>query len=273
MAAVPPAVLSAPRSLATLRHTIDSIDDSIHDLLMRRAEIVGEVARAKAREGGAGAPLFRPGREAEILRRLVARHRGPLPPTLIVRLWRAMIVEHTRLQGPLAVAVGPGAAGETARDHFGPDIVRPLRSPAAVLAAVAKRRVQLGVLPPPGGRAAAGAWWRHLPAGVHVLARLPFFRAGRAPARADAVVIGRQTFESSGDDVIYIAVAWAKGAGRRPTLPGGRAIATARRSGRAITLFETTAPIQALRDRVGASGTIEFLGGYARPIVPAATRK
>ena len=35
--------------------------------------------------------MLRPGREALILRRLVARHRGPFSRAVLVRLWRELI--------------------------------------------------------------------------------------------------------------------------------------------------------------------------------------
>jgi chorismate mutase-like protein len=263
MAAVQSAV-SAAGSLQALRRRIDSIDDSMHDLLMRRAEAVAEVAKAKKLEGGADAPLFRPGREAEILRRLIGRNRGPLPAGLIVRVWRDIIVESTRLQGPFAVAVAPGRTAESAREHFGGAVLRPTASAAAVIAAVAKRRAQLGVLPLPGGRGPAGRWWPRLPADIRILARLPFLRP--AGGRDDAVVIGRQPFETSTDDSFYVAVAWTRRAGRHAPLPAARVLATVRRAGRAVSLIETATPFDELRARLGAAGTAEFLGGYARPI-------
>ena len=267
MAAVPSAVLPAARSLATLRREIDSIDDAIHDLLMQRAEIVGEVVKAKMRDGGADAPLFRPGREAAILRRLIGRNRRPLPAELIGRLWREIIVEFTRLQGPLTVAVAPGAAADAACDHFGPRVLRPVASIAAVLAAVAKGRAQLGVLPLPGARGAAGAWWQRVPADVHILARLPFLRGPGRRGLVETVVVGRQPFEAAGDDVLYKRAVAAKGVRGRVPAALGRTLASARRSGRVVSLIETSASVDDVRACLGESATVEVLGGYARPIV------
>ena len=59
--------------LAVLRARLDDLDDKMHDLLMERALVIESVARS-------GKPAaFRPGREAAILRRLLARHTGKLP--------------------------------------------------------------------------------------------------------------------------------------------------------------------------------------------------
>lgn len=268
MAAIPSADVPAARSLATLRRAIDSIDDQVHDLLMQRAGIVAEVAGAKAREAGAPAPVFRAGREAEILRRLVARNRRPLPAELVVRVWREIMVASSRQQGPLTVAVGTNGA-DLAAAHFGAAVLRPVASAAAVLAAVTKGRAQLGVLPLSG-------WWHRRPPDVRILAGLPFVRTapGKAP---EAVVIGRQDFEPSSDDALYVAIAWAKGSGakgaRRPKLPSARVLATARRAGGPLSLVETTASYAELRAAVGYTATVEFLGGYARPIVLSSSAK
>src|SRR3978361_2219874 len=71
--------------LPALRAELDRIDNTIHDLLMRRAEVVEHVARS-------GKPAaLRPGREASILRRLVGRHQGALPAVSVTRIWRELL--------------------------------------------------------------------------------------------------------------------------------------------------------------------------------------
>jgi chorismate mutase-like protein len=74
-------------SLADLRREIDRIDDALHDLIMRRAELTAGVAASKP--GGSG--TVRPAREAAILRRLVARHKGSFPRAIVARIWREII--------------------------------------------------------------------------------------------------------------------------------------------------------------------------------------
>ena len=88
-------------SLADLRRQIDDIDVAIHDLLMKRTEVAQRIGAVK----GENSVYMRPGREAVVLRRLIARHRGALPDALIVRIWREIFAAVTALQGPLAVAV------------------------------------------------------------------------------------------------------------------------------------------------------------------------
>ena len=122
---------------AALRAELDRIDDALHDLLMQRARVVEQVAKSGKRSA------YRPGREASIVRRLLRRHTGALPPQTLVRIWRELLAGTTAMQGPFAVAVcePDGGAGFTqaAREHFG--ALTPLhayRSPAQAMAEVSR---------------------------------------------------------------------------------------------------------------------------------------
>jgi chorismate mutase / prephenate dehydratase len=196
-------------ALARLRRQIDEIDDQIHDLMMRRAQIVVEIGTAK----GTG-PMVRPGREAEILRRLVKRNRL-LPATALVRIWREMIVAMTSLEGPVSVAVylpdnDPGF-WDLARDYYGATV--PLarhRNPGAILRAVTEEPGLIGILPFPR-EGEAGPWWRHLATDEgeslpRIIARLPFLSGhGR-----DALVVARLPCEASGDDRTLVVLELAE---------------------------------------------------------------
>ena len=62
--------------LAAIRATIDRLDAEMHARLIERGSAIGALIRVKgtSRPGAA----FRPGREADMMRRLVARHEGAL---------------------------------------------------------------------------------------------------------------------------------------------------------------------------------------------------
>ena len=66
-----------PKSLDDLPAEIDRLDETMHSLLIERGAITDALIRVK-RTGETGA-AFRPGREADMMRRLVARHSGRLP--------------------------------------------------------------------------------------------------------------------------------------------------------------------------------------------------
>ena len=199
------------KTLARLRGQIDDIDDQIHDLLMKRTEIADQIGPLKS--GNAGS--MRPGREALVLRRLVARHHGNLPRALIVRIWREIFSANTTLQGPLAVAVyapeGTFGYRNLARDHFGwRTPINAFRSAAQVLEAVTEGKANVAVLPVPHGDE-TGPWWRNLARdGVDVpriIARLPFAVAddtrGDGP---EALAIGIAVPEATGHDHSFLTI-------------------------------------------------------------------
>ena len=196
--------------LDTVRREIDALDDAIHDLLKRRVALVGQVARAKGR----GLPI-RPGREAVILRRLMSRHSGNLPPVVLVSIWRELMGALTRLQAPLAVAVCAPQKSvgfwDLARFQFGSSTPFTLhRSPAPVLRAVSDGAATVGVLPMPQEEE-ADPWWPQLVSeqadAPRVIARLPFVETadGRFENLA-ALAIGKTDPEPSGDDRSLIAI-------------------------------------------------------------------
>jgi chorismate mutase / prephenate dehydratase len=198
--------------LESLRRRIDEIDDRLQDLLIERVSIVSRVADSKQRSGGV-AP-HQPAREAEILRRLVARNNGAMQAASLVRIWRELLAATTRMQGAFSVAVyvpptGPGF-WDIARDHYGSHTpMLTFGSATQVIRAVAEGRATVGVLPMPQEEE-ADPWWRHLLSGreatPHVIARLPF--GGRGNARCDsgdALAIGRGTTLPTGRDRTLVA--------------------------------------------------------------------
>ena len=162
-----------PAALLAARAEFDAIDDAVHDLLMRRAALSAQLAAQGMKAGGAS---FRPGREAMILRRLLARHAGPMPRSAVARLWREMIACSLRQQSAFSVAALAGS--ETlARGHFGLDT--PLRAhatPSRVLAALSDGEASVAILPSPAdGEPPEAAWWTGLDAPrLQVVAALPF---------------------------------------------------------------------------------------------------
>src|SRR3546814_9754785 len=94
--ALPISCMTKPKeSLEDLRREIDTIDTRLHDLIMQRAALAGRISAAK---GEASMASIRPAREAEIMRRLAARHAGEFPRAALARIWRELISAITRIQ-------------------------------------------------------------------------------------------------------------------------------------------------------------------------------
>jgi chorismate mutase/prephenate dehydratase len=206
--AKPLAPETAPAAtLAELRAELDRLDDALHDLLMQRAEVVTRVAAMAAR----GKVPFRPGREAQIIRRLLARHQGPLPARALPRLWRELLAATTSMQGPFSIAVcetdpAQGLAA-AAREHFG--ALTPLRlhrTPAQAIAEVSAGTATVAVLPlPQEEEPQAAAWWTTLlhqdEPRMYVVARLPFWAPRPdGAARPEALVVAAAAPDPSGED-------------------------------------------------------------------------
>ena len=111
----------APPSLEVLRKEIDAIDEQVHRLLMARGDIIDRLIQVKQTQEVGSA--FRPAREAEMMRRLVQRHRGILPLDTVESIWRVIISTFTYVQAPFSVhadvSLGESAMRDSARFHFG----------------------------------------------------------------------------------------------------------------------------------------------------------
>lgn len=197
--------------LSDLRREIDDIDDRLHDLLMRRGGLVARIREAKGEEAGA---IYRPGREAAVLRRLAGRHDGSVPVAVIVRLWRELMSAFVGLQGRFAVALWDSPEGgcrDLARDHFGSIVPLSVHAtPRGVIRAVFDGEATVGVLPLPRDED-EDAWWLALAGGgdrgVRICARLPFVPGGNGQRSVDgAMVIADIDPDPSGADCSYIVV-------------------------------------------------------------------
>lgn len=189
----------AAPSLDAVRQRIDALDTELLRLVDERASLARTVAAAKRAAGDGDRFALRPGREAAILRRLIAAERTSASPSLIVRIWRELIGDSLSVQGPFHLTVwggkDPGRAVELARHRFG--AAPPLRQAAKPEDAITQART-------PGGVAICAvtpdsAWWGRLLAEpqLNVFAALPCLAAwGPMSALAVAAV----DVEPTGDD-------------------------------------------------------------------------
>jgi chorismate mutase len=189
----------APRqdkpSLTDLRQDIDRIDAAMHALLMERGEIIDRLIAAKQTQETGSA--FRPAREADIMRRLIERHRGNLPLDTAESIWRVIISTFTYVQAPFSVhadlSAGDAAMRDSARFHFGFTVpFVPHMGAASVVAAVTESKGDLGLVPA-FAVAGAGPWWAALEfdTAPKIIARLPFVERADHPAALPVYVVSR----------------------------------------------------------------------------------
>jgi chorismate mutase len=182
-----------PPPLAELRAEIDRIDAAMHRLLMERGDIIDRLIKVKRTSESGSA--FRPAREADMMRRLVERHRGILPLDTVESIWRVIIASFTFVQAPFRVHVdlsaGEPAMRDSERFHFGFTV--PLvghMGAGGVVANVAASKGDLGLVSATGR---GSAWWSALEGddGPKIIARLPFVERPDHPAGLPVFAIAR----------------------------------------------------------------------------------
>jgi len=107
--------------LAEIRQRINEVDEQIQALISERAQFAQQVGVAKG-ELGSTVDYYRPEREAEVLRAVIDRNKGPLRNEEMLRLFREIMSACLAQQEPLKIGfLGPeGTFTQTAVfKHFG----------------------------------------------------------------------------------------------------------------------------------------------------------
>jgi chorismate mutase/prephenate dehydratase len=115
-----PTAKSDDTALQGLRGKIDALDAELEELISQRARYAKEIGVLKGITSTA--EFYRPEREAQVLRRVVERNKGPLRNEEMVRLFREMMSACLAQEEPLKVAyLGPeGTFTQSAvLKHFG----------------------------------------------------------------------------------------------------------------------------------------------------------
>ncbi|HEX5125367.1 MAG TPA: prephenate dehydratase [Rhodocyclaceae bacterium] len=131
--------------LSKLRSEIDRLDGEMLERLSQRATCAKRIGEIK------NGPLYRPEREAQVLRKIAERNPGPLSNEAVQHIFREIMSWCLALEKPLKVAyLGPqGTYSEAAAGkHFGgaPDL-QPQQTVDEVFHAVEAGAVAYGVVP------------------------------------------------------------------------------------------------------------------------------
>jgi len=180
--------------LSELRQTINQLDDDILALVKRRMVLAADVIKAKN-----GDSAYRPGREAEVIARLVAAA-PDLPAQLVINVWRQLMTASTALQtSEMTIAVHDQAMA-VAGWHFGGFFTSIRCTDVEATRRAMRDGADLALLPQ--GCEAELADWLLGEDGLHVIARTP-------PSGGDGMtpvwMIGRHPADPVGEECTLVA--------------------------------------------------------------------
>jgi len=136
--------------LESVRADIDQLDEQIQDLISERARLAFRV-RASKGDFTHAVDYYRPEREAQVLRKVIERNKGPLSDAEMIRLFREIMSACLAQQEPLKVAyLGPEGTftQQAVNRHFGHSVLA-LSHPSidGVFEQVQKSEADFGVIP------------------------------------------------------------------------------------------------------------------------------
>ncbi|MCF6235362.1 MAG: prephenate dehydratase [Gammaproteobacteria bacterium] len=143
--------MSESEKLKVARNCIDTLDEQIQNLINKRAECAMDVARIKQSSANKQINFYRPEREADVLRHVQKRNKGPLGNEEIARLFREIMSACLALEQPMRIAyLGPAGTftQAAALKHFGHSVTTvPLMAIDEIFRDVESGASHYGVVP------------------------------------------------------------------------------------------------------------------------------
>ena len=157
-----------------LRKQIDKIDFQILDLLKKRSKIAENIGKEKKSNN-----LFRPERQASILRNILKKNGNNLKPLHILSFWRSIFLSQIDVQGGIKLILSNKIANsyiKTVYDYFSHDIeIITMNNTSKALEKVYNGKNILTILPYPSNNKGA-KWWTNMQLEkLYAIAALPFF--------------------------------------------------------------------------------------------------
>ena len=165
-----------------LRKQIDKIDFQILDLLKKRSKIAENIGKEKKSNN-----LFRPERQANILRNILKKNGNNLNPSYILSFWRSILLSQIDVQGGIKLLLSNNIANlyiKTIYDYFSHDIeIITINNTSKALEKVYNGKNILTILPYPSYNKGAQWWTNKRLEKLYGIAALPFFlRKKKSPS-------------------------------------------------------------------------------------------
>ncbi|MCH2547638.1 MAG: chorismate mutase [Alphaproteobacteria bacterium] len=203
-----------PSQLIEFRKQIDAMDDEIIALLKRRSKVVSQVGEYKRAEGYKGC-FIRPGREADMLRRIWNDFQdSEFSAVAACEIWRTIIAASTSIESDLRISVHAPDNDDTlywiSREYFG-SFSSVIRHPNCnrVVGDVVDGKTEVGILPPLTNESDAN-WWMTLAQqeenAPRIFAQVPFVNSLSESNQHICFAIARIQPEPTASDITLIAV-------------------------------------------------------------------
>ncbi len=165
-----------------LRKQIDKIDFQILDLLKKRSKIAENIGKEKKSNN-----LFRPERQASILRNILKKNGNNIKPLYILSFWRSIFLSQIDVQGGIKLIISNNIANsyiKTIYDYFSHDIeIITMNNTSKALEKVYNGKNLLTILPYPSKNRGAKWWTNKRLEKLYAIAALPFFlRKKKSPS-------------------------------------------------------------------------------------------
>ncbi len=165
-----------------LRKQIDKIDFQILNLLKKRSKIAENIGKEKKSNN-----LFRPERQASILRNILKKNGNNLNPLFILSFWRSIFLSQINVQGGIKLILSNNISKKyikTIYDYFSHDIeIITMKSNSKALEKVYNGKNILTILPYPSNNKGAKWWTNKRLEKLYAIAALPFFlRKKKSPS-------------------------------------------------------------------------------------------
>ena len=157
-----------------LRKQIDKIDLQILELLKKRSKIAINIGKEKKSNN-----LFRPERQASILKKILKKNKNNIRTSHILSFWRSIFLSQIDIQGGIKLVISNTVSKssiKTVYDYFSHDIeIITFSNISKALEKVYKEKNILMILPYPSDNKDAKWWVNKRLDSLYAIAALPFF--------------------------------------------------------------------------------------------------
>ncbi len=192
--------------LNTLRKKIDSIDNSIIKMLIQRSQIAKKIGDKKKEGSSSKIHIFRPERQAVILRKLISMSlKKGLSPLLVSNIWKEIFGSQILLQGGVRISSYLGEKDNNLISNIYSLIgleskIFMKKDSQLVINSLLKDQTDIGALVFPNNKD-NGSWWtKNTYEGLYIISCAPMISM-KKQFKPKIVILSKNKPKKSGNDI------------------------------------------------------------------------